>query len=100
MPVEVKVVVGTNLFYDKADSAAREAETGDLNIFMDKKLVGSIKADHWTSWEAYEEEDALVAEVGYTNVSVSAEEVVVEDETETVMGPDVDEVRSDDVGPL
>lgn len=100
MPVEVKVVVGTNLFYDKADSAAREAETGDLNIFMNKKLVGSIKADHWTSWEAYEEEDALVAEVGYSGISVSAEEVVVEDETTTDVGSDVDEDRSDDGGAL
>lgn len=95
MPVEVKVIAGTNLFYDKANKAAREAETGDLNIFIDSRLVGSVKAEHWTSWEAFEE-DAFLEDPEPT--PPFGEEIIeeVEEVAETDMGSDVDEASAGD----
>lgn len=95
MPVEVKVIAGTNLFYDKADGATREAETGDLNIYLGNKLIGSVKADHWTSWESFDE-DAFLEDPEPATPFEEVIEEVDEYETTTDVGSDVDEAGMGD----
>ena len=79
MPVDVSMVVGPNLTYD-ADMAAT-TEEGGLDLFRDNRLIGQVKPDAWTSWEAYEEVD----------------DDDDDDEPKAIMGPDLDERGADGI---